>query len=118
MTILVVDDEQIVRDVAQRILERAGYRVLLAPSGQAAIDLLERNPTEISIVVLDVSMPNMSGFEVLPRLRGIRPELKILLSSGYSEAEILRKSAPHRVDGFIHKPYTAAYLIEAIGAVS
>ena len=71
--VLVVDDEQIVREMAKRALERHGYTVLLADSGLAAIDVCRRHPGEIALVVLDLSMPHMSGEEALPELRKIRP---------------------------------------------
>lgn len=115
-TVLVVDDEQIVREVASKALERSGFKVLLADSGRAAIDLFKRYPGEIAAVVLDLSMPEMSGEETLPELRRIRPGVKVLVSSGYSEAEVMRMFSDGQVYGFIQKPYTSLLLAEKVKA--
>jgi PAS domain S-box-containing protein len=111
-TILVVDDEEVVRTMAAKVLERHGYRVLLASSGPEAIDLCKRHVGEIVAVVLDLSMPGMSGEEVLPELRKVRPSAKFLISSGYSEAEAMRMFQGQTVAGFIQKPYTSKRLAE------
>ena len=86
-TVLVVDDEQIVRDTAKCSLERRGYEVLLAENGPAAIDVVRSEGHRIGLVLLDLSMPGMSGEETLPHLRSSGPELEVIVSSGYSEAE-------------------------------
>jgi two-component system, cell cycle sensor histidine kinase and response regulator CckA len=112
--ILVVDDEQVVRDMAKKALERRGYTVLLADSGLAAIDVLKRHPGTIALIVLDLSMPHMNGEEALPELRKIRPEVRIVISSGYSEAETMTLFRGQRVSGFIQKPYTSSGLAEKI----
>jgi len=113
-TILVVDDEEAVREVAKQALTRYGFSVLLADSGLAAIDVFKREPRPISLVLLDLSMPGMSGEEVLPELRRIRPEVKVVVSSGYAEAEAMRIFDGHRVSGFIQKPYTFVRLAEKV----
>jgi signal transduction histidine kinase/CheY-like chemotaxis protein len=114
--VLVVDDEKPVRDLVKRVLERNGYTVLLAESGLAAIDLLKRHPGDIALAMLDLSMPQMGGDEVLPELRKIRPEIKVLVSSGYSESETMTLFKGQRVSGFIQKPYTGADLAEKVKA--
>ncbi len=114
--VLVVDDEPAVRDLAKRALERRGYTVLLAESGLAAIDLFKRHPGEIAVVVLDLSMPQMSGEEALPELRKLRPGVKVVVSSGYSEAETMTLFKGQRVSGFIQKPYTVTGLAEKVKA--
>jgi PAS domain S-box-containing protein len=112
--LLVVDDEQVVRELAKRALERHGYNVLLAESGQAAIDLCKRHPGDIALIILDLGMPNMGGEEVLPELRKIRPSVKVLVSSGYSEAEAMALFKGQRVSDFIQKPYTSKDLAEKV----
>jgi PAS domain S-box-containing protein len=114
--VLVVDDEKLVREMVKKALERYGYTVLLADGGLAAIDLLKRHPADIALVVLDLSMPRMSGEEALPELRKIRPEVKVLVSSGYSESETMTMFKGQRVSGFIQKPYTGAGLAEKVKA--
>ncbi len=113
--VLVIDDERIVLEMAKRALERQGYTVLLAEGGQEAIDLIGSRPgDDIALVVLDQSMPNMNGEEVLPELRKLRPEVKVVMSSGYSESETMLLIKGQRVSGFIQKPYTAAGLAEKV----
>jgi two-component system cell cycle sensor histidine kinase/response regulator CckA len=75
--VLVVDDEQIVRETAKCALERHGYTALLADSGHAAIELFKRHSSEIALVVLELSMPRMNGEEALPELRKIRPVVQL-----------------------------------------
>jgi signal transduction histidine kinase/CheY-like chemotaxis protein len=113
-TVLVVDDEEVVRDVAKHTLERYGYQVLLANSGLAAIDVFKRHPGEITLVVLDLSMPGMGGDEALPELRRIRPNVRVVVSSGYSEAEMMRLFAGQRISGLIQKPFTSTRLAEKV----
>ena len=113
-TVLVVDDEQVVRELARRALERRGYTVLMADGGASAIDVFKRHPGEISLVVLDLSMPNMSGEEVLPELRKIRPEVKVVVSSGSSESEAMPLFEGQRVSGFVQKPYTSKAIAEKV----
>jgi PAS domain S-box-containing protein len=112
--VLVIDDEQVVRDMAQRALERYGYTVLVADGGLAAINILKRHPGRIDLAVLDLSMPGMSGAETLPELRKIRPEMKVFVSSGYSETEAMTMFRGQRISGFLQKPYTFAVLGEKV----
>lgn len=113
-TVLVVDDEAVVRDLAKNALSRYGFDVLLANNGLEAVRLVEKYPGEISLVVLDLSMPAMSGEQALPELRKLRPGLKVLVSSGYNEAETLALFKGHPVSGFIQKPYTSRRLAEKV----
>jgi two-component system, chemotaxis family, CheB/CheR fusion protein len=112
--VLVVDDEEVVREMAKRTLERHGYTVLLADSGPAAINIFKKDLADISVVILDLSMPQMDGGEALPILRKIRPKVKFLVSSGYSESEAMRLFDGQRVSGFIQKPYTSTGIAEMV----
>ena len=112
--VLVIDDEQLVRDLAKKALERYGYTVLVADGGLAAIDVLKRYPGKIDLALLDLSMPGMSGEEALPELRKIRSDVKVIVSSGYSEGEAMTMFRGQRVSGFIQKPYTSATLAEKV----
>nr|MBC8362099.1 PAS domain S-box protein [Candidatus Desulfatibia profunda] len=104
-TILLVDDEKIIIDVAKELLKRIGYKVLIAKSGKAAVELYEANTAEIDMVILDMIMPEMGGGETYDRLKKINPDVKVLLSSGYSidgqATEILKRGC----SGFIQKPF-------------
>lgn len=104
-TVLFVDDEKIITDVGRQILESLGYDVLIAMSGKEAVDIYLENREKIEIVILDMIMPGIGGGEVFNRLKEINPEVKVLLSSGYSlngqATEILQRGC----DGFIQKPF-------------
>jgi PAS domain S-box-containing protein len=113
-TVLVVDDEAAVLELARQSLECYGYTVLVAESGRAAIDIFKQHHSEIAAVLLDLSMPGMSGEEALVELRKLRSAVKVVISSGYSEAETMRFFEAHRVSGFIQKPYTVTRLAEQI----
>lgn len=118
-TVLVVDDEESVRNVAKAILKRAGLRVLTAAGGREALDLLRRNGHnggQVGAVLLDLVMPRMDGKEVLEELRSFSPELPVILSSGYTEehengARLAAHGQPTR---FLPKPYRPAELLERV----
>ena len=113
-TVLIVDDEQVVLRTAKRALERRGYTVLQAESGPDAIEMLKDGKERISVVVLDLSMPGMSGQEALLELRRIKPEIEVIVSSGYNESEALRIFSGQKISGFLQKPYTSARMAEKI----
>ncbi|HEY2016410.1 MAG TPA: CHASE3 domain-containing protein [Bryobacteraceae bacterium] len=111
--ILVVDDEISVRSMVRNVLERAGYEVILASNGAEAVEVFAQDAGEIALILLDMTMPIMSGEEALPKLRSIRKEVRVIASSGYNEVEALAKFGQD-IDGFIQKPYTAAQLAQKI----
>jgi CheY-like chemotaxis protein len=113
-TILVVDDQQVVREVAQAALQRLGYSVLLAEDGKTALELFEKHQDLIPLVLLDLTMPEMGGLEAFQRLQAMRPEVKVLLSSGYNEAEATSRFQGLGLTGFVQKPYTSRGLAEKI----
>jgi CheY-like chemotaxis protein len=115
-TVLVVDDDAGVRELAMKALTHRGYEVLLAVDGPDAIETLKRHPGDISLVVLDLTMPGMSGHEALPEIRKIRPAVNVLVSSGYDETETMALFKDQRVSGFIQKPYTLRRLAEMVKA--
>jgi CheY-like chemotaxis protein len=115
--ILVVDDEEIVRRTARAALERYGYAVFEAADGRDALDLFSRLHDRLSAVLLDLMMPRMSGEEAWPHIRRVRPDMKIVISSGYDEAEAMKLFSPEPNLYFIKKPYTAATLAAKFTAV-
>jgi PAS domain S-box-containing protein len=115
--VLVVDDEPIVQQVARQTLRRAGYEVLLAGNGQTALEIFRKRAEEIRVVLLDMTMPVMSGEQTLVELKKIDPEVRVVLSSGFNEVEAIRRFEGRGLAGFIQKPYTAAALAEKIAAV-
>jgi CheY-like chemotaxis protein len=113
--VLVVDDEALVRRAAKQSLERYGYVVRTASGGREALDILEADDS-IQVVVLDLTMPSMSGAETLARIRALRPTLPVVLSSGYNEVDATRRFASEPAAFFLQKPYTAARLGEKVKA--
>lgn len=115
--VLVVDDEEVVRRTARVMLERYGYTVLMAENGQEALDKYRRNAGRIRLVILDLTMPVMGGEEAFRRLHELDPGVRVLLSSGYNEVEIIRRFTGTGAAGFIQKPYTAAKLAAKLKAL-
>jgi len=113
-TVLLVDDEEVILEVGQELLKVMGYRVLIARDGKEAIDVYRNNRDDIDIVVLDIVMPNMGGGEAYDRMKEINPNIKVLLSSGYSiegqATEILERGC----NGFIQKPFNIKALSRKI----
>ncbi len=105
------------RQMAKRGLEHHGYEVVLATNGHEAAEVLKTVANRIGVVVLDLSMPVMSGRETLPELQKIKPGVQVLISSGYGKDEVLRKFAGSVVAGFIQKPYTVQQLVRKVNAV-
>ena len=115
-TILVVEDEEGVREVAERMLQDIGFQTLGAEDGRQALDIMERVGDTVTAVLLDLSMPHMGGAETLRRLRAVRPELPILMMSGYTEEDVtpqFGKAGPGAT-GFIQKPFMAEELIAVL----
>jgi PAS domain S-box-containing protein len=116
-TVLVVDDEAIVRDAACTTLERYGYETLAAPDGMTAVEEYRKRREKINLVLLDLTMPLMSGEETLQQIRFINPEVRVLLTSGYNEAEAVQRFSGKGLAGFIQKPYTADALARKVREV-
>jgi len=105
-TVLLVDDEDMVLETGSGLLKNLGYGVVLAHSGKEAIKTYEENGETIDVVILDMIMPDMGGGETFDRLREISPEIKILLSSGYSIEGQASQILARGCDGFIQKPFS------------
>ena len=103
-TILLVEDEPMVRDLFRDVLIAAGYRVLDAPSGVDALDLVARHPEPIHLMVTDVIMPGMGGGELVRRMAEVRPEVKVLYVSGYNDDVLVRRGVIDSGVSFLHKP--------------
>ena len=105
-TVLLVDDEEMIIDVGAQILQKLGYEVLTARRGKEAIEIYRQYRQQVAVVILDLIMPQMSGRETYDRLKEVDPQVKVLLSSGYSldgqATEILKRGC----DGFIQKPFS------------
>ncbi len=118
-TVLLVDDEETVRRVGASMLDRLGCQVETAPDGRTAIEIFAENPSRFDCVILDLTMPRMGGEECFERLREIRDDVVVVLSSGYSEQELANRVAGRGMAGFLQKPYLyevfTATLMKACG---
>jgi two-component system cell cycle sensor histidine kinase/response regulator CckA len=113
-TLLVVDDEPMVREFAQRLLETEGYFVLEAGSGDEALTLLRERGSEIDGVLLDLSMPGMDGDTLLSELRSFAPRLPVIVHSGHSLESTSERLTQWNIAGVLQKPYRAARLSEMV----
>jgi PAS domain S-box-containing protein len=104
-TVLVVDDEEMVRDLCRAIVEQVGFQALTAADGREALEIFHDHAAEIVCVILDLTMPWMDGVAAFRELRRIRPEVKVILASGYNEQEATQRFAGQGLAGFIQKPY-------------
>ncbi|MDR3581366.1 MAG: response regulator [Oryzomonas sp.] len=104
-TVLVVDDEETVRTVAKMLIMQFGYKVLTAEDGLDALKIYQENMNEISVVILDMTMPHMDGSEAYTELRRINPDIKVILTSGYNESDSINRFTGKGLVGFIQKPY-------------
>lgn len=110
--VLFVDDEKMVLEAGSMMLQKLGYRVLTACKGQEAIEILKKN--KIAIVLLDMQMPGMNGYETYYQLKKIQPKVKILLVSGYVGDQSEKRLISIGFDGFIQKPFDSKQLSEKI----
>ena len=113
-TVLVVDDETGIRDVAERILVRHGYDVLVAADADEACDLAERFQGVLDLVLSDVIMPGCNGPELIDRLRAIRPRIPVLFMSGYTGTELEQRASIGENYDLIEKPFSEQGLIAAV----
>jgi two-component system cell cycle sensor histidine kinase/response regulator CckA len=114
MTVLIIDDEEMIRDLAQKILLRAGFDVLTAPTGQSGVQLYAERHSQIDLVLLDLTMGDMPGLETLKKLREVSPDLPCLISSGHAPRGFeLPEELKHNVH-FLQKPYRANQLTAAV----
>lgn len=109
-----IDDQPMVRRVAQRVLRLLGYSTIMAHEGIKAIQHLRDNADKVNLVLLDLKMPMMDGVETLEHLRESCPDVPVILSSGFSESEATRKFAGQRLAGFVQKPYSTRQLSDAV----
>jgi PAS domain S-box-containing protein len=115
--VLVVDDEELVRNIARKALEHYGYTVLEAENGREGVRLFRQYASEIRLVLLDLMMPVMGGEEALQEIRRIREDVAVIASSGYSESVAQERFRGHGVAAFLQKPYSARVLADRVKQV-
>jgi CheY-like chemotaxis protein len=110
--ILVVDDEESIRDLCARVLTRAGYAVKTVPSGEDAVSTLAE--ATFDLLISDIRMPGMSGLEVLERAKTEYPDIKVVLITGFGPPQILSRGQPPSADRILTKPFSPAELLTAV----
>jgi len=115
--ILVIDDEEIMREMAGKILRECGYTAILAENGHEGLELLKKEHARIVMVLLDMVMPKISGKETFIRMKQFDPDVKVLLTSGFSQNENVEEIMNLGVMGFIQKPFTLEELAKKTGAI-
>jgi signal transduction histidine kinase/CheY-like chemotaxis protein len=113
-TVLAIDDEELIRNFTRSALEPYGYRVLLAENGREGVRVFQERSSDIGLVLLDVAMPGMDGLETLTRIRGIRPDVAVLVCSGFGDVEVEARFADTAIAGFFPKPYTVKQLAKKV----
>jgi len=114
-TVLVVEDEPIVRRVPQALLSRSGYTVLTAPDGASALNVLRENPVGIGLILLDMTMPGMTTGEIVQAIRALDSTVPILLNSGYTSNDTVKQMLEEgSVQGFLGKPYDLDQLLNTV----
>jgi nitrogen-specific signal transduction histidine kinase len=116
-TILIVDDEEMVRSMARTALRNEGHEVLEANNGKDALDVLAGAAMLPALVLLDLTMPVMGGAELVPILNHDYPGLRVIVTSGYSEEDVRKDLPPGVIAGFLQKPYTLSTLIEKVDVI-
>jgi CheY-like chemotaxis protein len=113
-TVLVVDDEELIRNLAKSVLERDGYKVMVAVDGPQAVEAYRKHGSEVAAVLLDYTMPEMTGVQVFAALREMDPDVRVIFSTGYAadhDGETLLASG---ACGFVPKPYRPAQLLDTM----
>ena len=113
-TILVIEDEELLLDLLKEMLEDEGYRVLTAADGPQAVDLYRTEKEKVSLVLSDMGLPSMGGWEVLQQLKAINPFVKVILSSGFMDSKVRQDMLSAGAKDFIQKPYMPEKVIQKI----
>ena len=113
-TILVVDDEEMIRNFSKSALESFGYQALLAADGYEGVRLFQENSAAIALVLLDVAMPGMDGGATLQRIREIRTDVPVLICSGFGDLDVEERFAKSEISGYFAKPYTVKQLARKV----
>jgi CheY-like chemotaxis protein len=116
-TVLLVDDEDMLVDIGRQMLEALGYHVMVARTGREAVEIYEKNQDSIDMVVLDMIMPDMGGAQACDRMKEINPDIKILVSSGYSIEGEVRQTLARGCNGLIQKPFSLKQLSEKVRGI-
>jgi DNA-binding NtrC family response regulator len=113
-TVLLVENDDSIRDLGTRYLSRAGYKVLTAANGSEAFEICRTREKEIALVIIDLMMPDITGKQCLEELSRISSNVKVLVAGGYANEDYARSELLGLAKGFVHKPYEKTQLLSAI----
>jgi len=116
-TVLLVDDEDMLVDIGRQMLKALGYQVMVATTGREAVEIYQKNQDSIDMVILDMIMPDMGGAQACDQMKEINPDIKILVSSGYSIEAEARQALARGCNGFIQKPFSLKQLSEKVRGI-
>jgi CheY-like chemotaxis protein len=116
-TILLAEDEEQVRTIATVLFKKLGFTVIDAANGREALELYQQNAANIILVVTDMGMPVMNGYELFYKLKQLNPQLPIIISSGFGEGDIASKIPREEMAGLINKPYNFEHLRDVLKVV-
>lgn len=112
--VLVVEDEEIIRDLIEEVLDIKGYDTIMAEDGIEGLELFEKNCQQIDLVILDIIMPGMDGRELYKRIKTIKPDIKVIITSGYNKSNVKEELLKCGADGFLPKPFNIDNVIELL----
>ncbi|GAB6095623.1 hypothetical protein JCM14469_18750 [Desulfatiferula olefinivorans] len=112
--VLLVDDQKMMRNMASNMLVRLGFEVITAKSGRDALKIFKNRQEEIRLVLTDLTMPGLNGWKILEGVRKVRPDIPVILASGYDEASVMSESHPEKPQAFLNKPYRKTDLAAAL----
>ncbi len=114
---LLADDEESIRSMGRRLLARLGFEVIVAADGREAVDLFTQQRSQIRLVILDMTMPHLDGEACYRELRRIDAGVKVIMTSGYNEQEVISRFTGKGLAGFVQKPYRVSDLLPVIRRV-
>jgi CheY-like chemotaxis protein len=115
--VLLADDEESIRSMGRHLLERSGFEVMVAANGREAVDLFVQHRGRVRLVILDLTMPHLDGEACYRELRRVDPEVKVIMTSGYDEQDVISRFVGNELAGFVQKPYKAADLLPVVRQV-
>jgi CheY-like chemotaxis protein len=111
--VLLIDDEETIRGVGAEMLKELGFETITANDGLEALEAFRQNP-DIDFVILDLTMPHMDGEQCFRELKLLKPDVRVIMSSGYNEQDVTQRFVGKGLAGFIQKPYTFTVLRDAV----
>jgi two-component system cell cycle sensor histidine kinase/response regulator CckA len=116
-TVLVAEDEEAMARLLEKILTEHGYQVLVARDGEEAVELYNHHGQEVDVVLLDIGLPKMAGWDVVAKIREKNPNVNVVVASGYIEPAVKSKMYQLGVKDFIYKPYIPEHIVDALQAL-